>query len=380
MRIVIAPNAFKNSLGAAEVAKCIEEGLMQSRLDCSCVCFPVADGGDGTAELVVDVMGGAIRTGRFHDPLSRNIEASYGLIEEGKTAVIEMAAASGIRLLTPAELNPMLTTSIGTGEMVTDALDRGVKKIILTLGGSGTVDGACGILWALGIRFFDEAGKELSPAPGELENVSRVDISRLDARIADTRIELWCDVQNTLLGKSGAATVFAPQKGATADQVIRLEKFLMKLSDITTHTLGVDVTGIASGGAAGGAGAFLQAYLGAKIVNGIDRFLDLTRFDEVVVDADMVITGEGEIDAQTMHGKGPYGVAIRAYKKNIPVIGLAGKVPLQSDPQLDKLFSALFSIGHQPLPLAELIRLTAPNLVRMSRQIGNLIEKPPREI
>lgn len=373
MKIVIAPNAFKNSLDALETAKCIEKGLKEGMPGCNCHVFPVADGGDGTGALILRAMGGREISGRFRNPRGKNISSSFGLIENGHTAVIEMAAASGLRLLDANHLDPMLTSSVGTGEMISGALDLKAKKIIIAIGGSATVDGGCGILHALGIQFLDADKNKLHPFPDELILARSIDISELDPRIKNTEIELWCDVRNPLLGPSGAATVFGPQKGATEKQVGLLEKMLHQLNILTTGLTGIDVSQIVSGGAAGGAAAFLHAFLNARIVDGIDEFLRLTGFERAIENAGLVITGEGQIDLQTLEGKGPYGVAKAAANKDIPVIGIAGKVPVDHHPQLSEVFPVLLSIEHQPLSLEESIRLTGPNLTRISRQIGNLL-------
>jgi len=373
MHIVIAPNAFKNSLAAGRVATCIEAGLQQSRLPCTCVCIPVADGGDGTADLLIEKFNGLIINGAYTNPLGRKINALFGLIDSGRTAVIEMAAASGLRLLNKGELNPLRASSAGTGQMIISALDKGAKKIILTLGGSATVDGGCGILHALGIRFRDASGKELIPFPGELAQVTSIDASGLDARIKNTEIEIWCDVNNNLLGPSGAAAMFGPQKGASEKDVVELEYFLNKLNEITIQATGISVSSIQYGGAAGGTAAFLHAFLQAKLLNGISSFLNIVDFENVLNEADLVITGEGEIDIQTLQGKGPFGVASMAKKKNVPVIALAGKVPITYYPELSAVFDILLAINNQPLPLEEALRLTESNLIRVSREIGNLI-------
>ena len=373
MHILIAPNAFKNSLSAHEAAKCIETGLKQSRLSCTTQCFPIADGGDGTGELIAGKFKGKTIQGNYHDAQGKLITSSFSTIGDGHTAIIEMAAASGLRLLDQRALNPMVASSRGTGEMVKAALDLGVKKIIITVGGSATVDGGCGILHALGVAFFDRDSRKLDPVPQQLMQLHSIDISAMDERIGKTEIEIWCDVQNTLLGEHGAAAVFGPQKGATPAQVLQLNGMLANLAAITKEITGVDTSQLISGGAAGGVAASMHAFFQATLCNGIDSFLALTLFDDVLEKSDLVITGEGQIDMQTLQGKGPYGIAKKAKEKNIPVIALAGKVPIDDHPALTELFPVLLPIGHQPLPLEDLIKLTDRNLIRMARQIGNLL-------
>jgi glycerate 2-kinase len=326
MHILIAPNAFKNSLDATQVAAAIELGLKQSELDCTTECFPIADGGDGTGSLIVERCRGEKISCEVQDPFGRKINSSFGLIEGGKTAVIEMADASGLRLLKKDELNPMQASSFGTGELIKAALNKGVSRVIIAMGGSATVDGGCGILSALGITFLDVAGKPLKAIPEELINVCKIDTSSLDERIYDTGIVILCDVENKLLGPQGAAAVFGPQKGASPADVKLLEKFLENLVAATVAQAGRNMDRIRYGGAAGGASAGLYAWLGAKLVNGIGYFLSLTNFDETLSRANLVITGEGSIDRQTLNGKGPYGVAVKAKEKGIKVIGLAGKI------------------------------------------------------
>ena len=255
MRILVAPNAFKNSLAAADVAEAIRQGLEESELQCTVDCFPVGDGGDGTAELILKHHNGSTISATVHDPLMRKISSSFGLMEEGKTAVIEMANASGLRLLQSNELDPLHTSSFGTGELIENAFDRGVNKIIMCIGGSATVDGAVGLLQALGFRFIDKDGKELTNMPETLVNLEIIDLAGVDKRIRQCKIIVLCDVENVLLGKEGAAAVFGPQKGADPDDVKKLEASLTKLSDIIFKQTGKNISTIKSGGAAGGMAA-----------------------------------------------------------------------------------------------------------------------------
>ncbi|HVV54517.1 MAG TPA: glycerate kinase, partial [Mucilaginibacter sp.] len=296
MHILIAPNAFKGSLSAQQAAEAIEQGLNLSGLDCTTECFPIADGGDGTGSLIIERCKGRRISRDVHDPLGRVITASFGLIDQGKTAVIEMADASGLRLLKAGEPDPVHASSYGTGELISAALDEGAKRIIIAMGGSATVDGGCGILSALGIRFTDQEGKLLKPIPAELIRMADIDASQLDPRIAGAEVAILCDVNNQLLGPHGAAQVFGPQKGASSGDVMMLEKFLENFAKLSLKISGKDMTAIKHGGAAGGATAGLFAWLNAELVNGIDYFLSLTGFDEALSRADLVITGEGSLD------------------------------------------------------------------------------------
>ncbi|MFI5131306.1 MAG: glycerate kinase, partial [Chitinophagales bacterium] len=321
MHILIAPNAFKNSLDAGDVAAAINEGLKQSNLTCTTTPFPVGDGGDGTGALIIQHLNGTVIKVKVQDPFGRKISSSFGLIDNGNTAVIEMANASGLRLLKPNELDPLHASSFGTGELIKQALDKNVDKIIICVGGSATVDGGSGILQALGFIFLDKHKKELNKLPGKLMEADAIDFSTIDPRIANCKLIILCDVENKLLGKEGAAAIFGPQKGASPADVEKLEASLSNLKEVILKLTGKDISTIKHGGAAGGVAAALSALLNAQLVNGIDYFLSLTGFETVLENTDLVITGEGSIDEQTLQGKGPFGVAKKAKDKKLPVIG-----------------------------------------------------------
>lgn len=373
MHILIAPNAFKNSLSAEDAANTIKKGLQLSKLKCTATCFPIADGGDGTGSLIIKKCKGQLIKKEVHDPLGRKIMSQFGIIDKGKTAVIEMADSSGLRLLDKDELNPLITSSSGTGELISAALDERVNKIIIAMGGSATVDGGCGILGALGIKFFNEGGALLPPVPQSLAHLARIDLSQLDQRIFKCEVVVLCDVNNKLLGPQGSAAVFGPQKGAVADDVVKLEKFLTNLDAITYKQTGKRMSAMKYGGTAGGAAAGLSAFLNAKLVSGIEYFLQVTGFDKALQKCDLLVSGEGSIDTQTLQGKGPFGVAKLAKQKNIPVIGLGGLVPIENDPGLNKYFDILMAIGNGPAELPEALKYTRENLVRTSRIIGDLL-------
>ncbi|HZY35544.1 MAG TPA: glycerate kinase [Mucilaginibacter sp.] len=373
MNILIAPNAFKNSLSAADASAAIEEGLQQSKLNCTTYRFPIADGGDGTGPLIIEKCKGRTVKKEVHDPLGRRFIARFGLIDNGKTAVIEMADASGLRLLKKDELNPMLASSAGTGELIKYALDEGVNKILIAMGGSATVDGGCGILSALGMRFFNADGELLRPVPRELAYMAKIDVVHLDKRLAACEIIVLCDVNNKLLGPQGSAAVFGPQKGATPAEVVKLDDFLGRMNDVAQSQFGKNLSELKYGGTAGGAAAGLCRFLNAKLVNGIEYFLGVTGFAEELKKADILITGEGSIDSQTLQGKGPYGVARLAKVHKVPVIGLAGKVPLEPDEGLLQYFDVLMAIGNGPADLADALQNTSKNLIRTAKIIGDLI-------
>lgn len=371
MHILIAPNAFKNSLDAAAVATAINEGLQRSNLDCTTHCFPVGDGGDGTGVLIIKHCNGTIIPAEVNDPLGRKITSSFGLIDNGKTAVIEMADASGLRLLKNTELDPLRASSFGTGELINQALNKGAGKIILCIGGSATIDGGAGILQALGFRFLDKHKKELSKMPETLVQLNTIDHSEINGRIMHCELIVLCDVENVLLGNEGAAAVFGPQKGASPDDIKKLDASLSKLRDVVFQQTGKDISLIKYGGAAGGVAAGMSSLLNAQLVNGIDYFLSLTGFDKALEKADLVITGEGSIDIQTLQGKGPFGVAKSAKQKGIRVIGLAGKVLLKTDALLQQYFDMLLSINTEPTDLSEALLHTRNNLIRTARAIGD---------
>ena len=373
MHILIAPNAFKNSLSATGTAEAISEGLLQSGLPCTVQLFPIGDGGDGTASLIVKNQNGFFKQVLAKDPLGRNIKTSIGFIDEGKTAVIEMADISGLKLLHLQELDVLHASSFGTGELIRLALNQGACKIILGIGGSATVDGGSGALQALGVDFLDRSGKELMGLPENLVHLDKIDSSGIDKRIFNTELVLLCDVNNRLLGKNGAAAVFGPQKGASEKDTVILEKALKRFRKVSFQQTGQDMNTLYHGGAAGGISAGLKVFLNAKLTQGIDYFLDLTGFDEALEKTDLLITAEGSIDIQTLEGKGPFGVAKRAKKKNIPVIGLAGMIPQEPDLKLNRYFDVLLAIGDPSEDLKTAMQHTAKNLRQTASQLGKLV-------
>ena len=371
MHILIAPNAFKNSLDAVRVSEAINSGLLKSSLSCTTTVFPIADGGDGTSNLLARYLGAEQIVATVHDPLRRKISASFGWNSKEKTAIIELAAASGLRLLKTVEYDPLQATSFGTGELILAALDKGAHRILLCIGGSATVEGGVGILEALGVKFLDASNKRLNDLPASLSSVSSFDVGDIDKRVLKTEISILCDVENLLLGKTGAAKVFGPQKGASEKDIEILEQRLERFNQVVLLQEGKDMSKAKHGGAAGGVAAGLNALINAKLVNGIEHFLQLTDFEKELGKADLVITGEGCIDEQTLHGKGPYGVAKKAKEHALPVIGLAGQVPYVSDHELRKYFDRLIPIndGHDDLDSA--MKNTYSNLELAARKLGD---------
>ena len=369
MKIVIAPDSYKESLSALEVAAAIEAGFSEIFPDAEYVKIPVADGGEGTVEAMVAATQGSIVRLTVTGPLGAPVEAFYGLSGDERSAFIEMAAASGLELVPAAQRDPLITNSYGTGELIKNALDRGVDHIIIGIGGSATNDGGSGMMQALGARLLDQQGNEIAFGGGALPQLARIEIDQLDKRIQQCRIEVACDVTNPLTGEEGASAIFGPQKGATPELVQQLDKALAHYAEIIHRDLDIDVLHIAGGGAAGGMGAALHAFCQAELRRGIEIVTEALGLAEQVKDADLVITGEGRIDSQTINGKVPIGVAKVAKQFNKPVIGIAGSltadVGVVHQHGLDAVFSVLFSIGSLEDALANAaqnVRLTARNV------------------
>jgi glycerate 2-kinase len=344
MKIVIAPDSFKESMSAMEAACAIEKGFQKVMPDAEYVKVPMADGGEGTVRSMVDATGGEIRKETVTGPLGTEVEAFYGITGDRKMAVIEMAAASGIHLVPKEKRNPLVTTTKGTGELIRAALDQGVKRIVIGIGGSATNDGGAGMAQALGAKLLDKDGNPLGVGGGELSKLDSIDLSQLDPRLKEVHIEVACDVDHPLTGERGASAVFGPQKGATPEMVAILDANLARYAQVVKETLGIDVDPIPGAGAAGGLGAGLVAFLGTSLKRGVDVVAEAVQLDKHMVQASLVITGEGKIDGQTIHGKTPVGVAKRAKKYGIPVIGIAGMLGENCDAVYRHGIDALFSI------------------------------------
>lgn len=321
---VFASDSLKGTLSSAEAEGLLAEAAQAYFPDARCECVPMADGGEGTVDAVVAAMGGEVRSVRVHDPLGRLVEARYGLLGSGR-AIIEMAAASGLTLLDPSERNPLRTSTYGTGELISDALMQGCTDISLAVGGSATNDGGMGCMRALGARFLDEHGSELMGTGADLAHVRAIDVDLLRRYIAGAHFTVMCDVDNPLVGEQGAARVFAPQKGATPQQVEELERGMVHYAEVlrSTFRMGVDA-GAPGSGAAGGLGLACMTFLGARAQGGIDRVLDLVEFGPRLHGASLCITGEGRLDAQTSHGKVVSGVAAACLRRGIPCVALVG--------------------------------------------------------
>ncbi len=369
MKIVIAPDSYKESLSALDVATAIEEGFREIFPAAEYIKLPVADGGEGTVEAMVAATQGRIVQVTVTGPLGAQVEGFYGLSGDEQSAFIEMAAASGLELVAPEQRNPLITTSWGTGELIRHALDVGVKHIIIGIGGSATNDGGAGMVQALGAKLLDSEGNAIGQGGGALEALARIDTSALDKRLHDCRIEVACDVTNPLTGKEGASAIFGPQKGATPETIARLDEALGHYAQLIKRDLDLDVLDLAGGGAAGGMGAALYAFCGAELRQGIEIVTDALHLDRYVAEADLVITGEGRIDSQTVHGKVPVGVAKVAKRYNKPVIGIAGSltadVGVVHEHGIDAVFSVIYGICTLDDALknaAENVRMTARNV------------------
>ncbi|MCS3463419.1 MULTISPECIES: glycerate kinase [Citrobacter] len=369
MKIVIAPDSYKESLSALEVATAIEQGFREIWPDADYVKIPVADGGEGTVEAMVAATAGRLVHVDVTGPLGSSVQAFYGLSGDARSAFIEMAAASGLALVPVDSRDPLKTTSRGTGELIRHALDAGVEHIVIGIGGSATNDGGAGMVQALGARLLDAQNNDIAHGGAGLEALARIDISQLDERLAACQIEVACDVTNRLTGKEGASAVFGPQKGATPEVVARLDRALTHYAQLISRDLDVNVLELAGGGAAGGMGAALYAFCGAQLRSGIEIVTDALHLDAWVADADLVVTGEGRIDSQTIHGKVPVGVANVAKRYNKPVIGIAGSltpdVGIVHDHGIDAVFSVIYTICTLEDALKnakENVRMTARNV------------------
>ena len=325
-KIVIASDSFKGSISAAEVAACGERAVHRLFPDCEVVQLPVADGGEGTVETLTAALGGQSVATVVHEPLGRLITAQYGLITKEKTAIIEMATASGLPLLQPEERNPWLTSTYGTGELIRDALERGCRKFLIAIGGSATNDGGMGLLQALGFRFLDAEGQELPGCGGSLLRIEQIDTSGALTALKECQFTVACDVSNPFYGREGAAYVFAPQKGADAEMVEALDQGLRHFAQLIQTTQGIAIDQLPGAGAAGGLGGGLVAFLQARLRPGIEMVLDALQFDTQIAGADLIFTGEGKLDAQTCMGKTPFGVLRHAQQQGIPVVALGGAV------------------------------------------------------
>lgn len=369
-KVVIAPDSFKESLSALEVAEAIERGFRQIFPQVQYVKLPMADGGEGTVDSMVAATGGEIVTVAVTGPLGQPVQAFYGLLGEGETAVIEMAAASGLHLAPKAQRDPRMTTSYGTGELIQAALDRGVKTIILGIGGSATNDGGAGMMQALGARLLDDNRQALPPGGAALAQLAYIDLSGVDPRLQQVSITAACDVDNPLCGANGASAVFGPQKGATPEMVTQLDAALRHYGTLLEQATGREIINAPGAGAAGGMGAALLGMLNARLRPGIEIVIETLQLEEALRDADLVITGEGRLDSQSIHGKTPIGVARVAKRFGLPVIGIAGSLSKDYQVVHQHGIDAAFSVLDRVVSLEEALAEAADNLEVTARNVA----------
>ena len=371
MKVVIAPDSYKGCLSALEVAKAMERGVLSVFPSAEVRKIPIADGGEGTVAALVTATNGQLRQTEVTDPLGNKIIAHWGVLGDGRTAVIEMAAASGLPLVPKEKRDPRVTTTYGTGELIKAALADGLAKIIIGIGGSATNDGGTGMARALGVRFLDAAGQEVAAGGGSLAEICQIDTTGLDPRLKNTEIVVACDVDNPLCGTRGASAVFGPQKGATPEMVQQLDAGLAKYASCARQATGRDVAEKAGAGAAGGLGAGLMFFTPAQLKPGVEIVLDAVGFSDIVRDADFVITGEGRTDFQTAFGKAPVGVAKVAKAHGAPVFCISGGLGDGADDVLAQGIDAVMSICDRPLSLEECMaagaQLIEPAAARLSR-------------
>ena len=371
--IVLAPDSFKESMTAKEVCEAMERGIKKGNPNVTCIHVPMADGGEGTMQSLVDATGGTVHTVTVTGPLGDQVEASYGISGDGSTGVLEMASASGIHLVPIAQRNPLVTTTYGTGELIKACLDHGVSRLLIGIGGSATNDGGAGVVQALGGKLLDAEGKELAFGGGELGRLARLDLSGFDPRLQDVEVEVACDVTNPLCGETGASHVFGPQKGATPEMIEQLDRNLRHYAGVMKQQLGKDIIDYPGAGAAGGLGGGLMVFLNGTLKNGIDMVVDYTGLEEKVRQADMVWTGEGGMDFQTQYGKTPFGVARVAKKHGKPVVALAGQVGDGIDVLYDQGMDAIFGIMPGAATLSEALANGVQNVERTSENIVRLM-------
>lgn len=376
MRYLICPDSYKDCLPAAAVAEALARGVRAADSAATCDLVPLADGGEGTVAALVAANGGQMRCTTVTGPLGEPVDASWGLLDQGQAA-IEMASASGLELVPAARRDARLTTTRGTGELLRAALDAGAERILLGIGGSATNDAGAGLAQALGVRLLDEHGADLPLGGAALARLARVDATGLDARLASIDLRVACDVDNPLCGPRGASAVYGPQKGADPAAVAELDAALAHWAEVVRRDLGLDVAQVPGAGAAGGLGAGLLAFCGARLVSGIDLVLDAVGFEERAEAADLVITGEGRLDGQTLNGKTVAGVAERARRIGVPVVAVGGAVALTPEQITAAGLLAAWPLPNRPMSLAEALAEAKPLLEQAGFAIARLYGRGP---
>lgn len=352
MKIVIAVDSFKGCLSSSSIANAVEEGIQNTLPGCEMIKVPIADGGEGTVDALVDATQGKIITIPVHNPLMQPIQASYGMTGDGQTAIIEMSAASGLDLIPLKPGNVMDTTTYGTGEMIADAIERGCRNFIIGVGGSATNDAGTGMMQALGVRFTDEMGNEVEKGGKSLSSIRHIDTQNQLPELQDCTFHIATDVTNPFYGPQGAACIFGPQKGGNEEQIKALDKGMKHLAELIFETTGKEIGHLPGAGAGGGMGGGCVAFLQANISPGIELIMDYLHFDEIIRGAGLVITGEGKMDRQTLFGKVPVGIARAAASLQIPVIAITGQLDITADKELREAgLSAIFPIHPAPISL-----------------------------
>ncbi|MFD1550205.1 glycerate kinase family protein [Levilactobacillus fuyuanensis] len=376
MKIVIAPDSFKGSLTAKQAADAIHTGLKRVFPDADYEIVPMADGGEGTVQSLVDATQGSFRQASVLNPLGETVSAEYGLLGDQQTAVIEMAAASGIQFVNDETKNPLVTTTYGTGQLMLDAMHHGAREIIIGIGGSATTDGGQGMAEALGVKFLDATGNPISRGGGGLADLATIDVSGVDPLVAQTKVRIASDVTNPLVGSTGSAAVFGPQKGATPEMVKVLDGNLAHYAAVIKTTLGKDLADFPGAGAAGGLGAGLLAFTDSNMEKGVEIVVRETHLKERAANADYAFTGEGAIDFQTQYGKTPMGTAqaVKAASPHVKVIGVAGNVGAGIDQLYDLGIDAIFGILPGIVDLPTAIATGQENLARTAENIARVIK------
>ena len=373
MKIVVAPDSFKGSVTALQAAHAIEKGLHRVFPDAEIDKVPMADGGEGTVQSLVDATGGEMRTKRVLGPLGNEVDAEFGILADGETAVIEMASASGLTLVPSDKRNPLHTTTYGTGQLIHEAIDAGCRRLIIGIGGSATNDGGAGMAEALGVKFLNADGNLIERGGGGLRELSAIDIAGLHPKIAETETVVACDVNNPLTGPEGASHVYGPQKGATPEMVKTLDACLEHYDKVLSRTLGQSYDKIPGAGAAGGLGAGLMAFLNAQLRLGVDIMIDAVNLKERMKGASLVFTGEGQLDFQTVFGKTPVGVAKVAKADNIPVIAIVGGIGEGAAAVYDVGIDAMLGIAQAPMSLEDAVEDALQLIADTAEQAARLI-------
>lgn len=373
MKVILAPDSFKGSLTAIEAAEAMAAGIREVNPDIQTVLLPAADGGEGTMRSLVDATNGRYVSVNVEDPLGRPIPATYGILGDGETCAIEIAEASGLMRLRGNEKNPHIASSYGTGELIVHALDNGYRKFIIGLGGSATNDGGAGILQALGMRLLNKEGIELPKGGGGLEHICSIDSENWDERIADSEFLIASDVKNPFVGSEGASAVFGPQKGAAPADVDELDRNLRKFADAIEKETGIALHSKEGAGAAGGAGGAFQAFFNCEMRQGIDVVLEAIDFEQHVKDADLIMTGEGKTDLQTLSGKTPFGIAKVAHRIALPVILISGAVDEESRDALTPLFTEVHAIMDENVSVEDAIANAFDHLRKKTKKVMEII-------